>query len=198
MKQETLRWLVCPRKEEARPCRGTLQVEQVMSDWDEDPQESLEAILRCDGCETTYPVVCGIPILMDELPQYLRRNYYFIVGHCRAQGGLSDEMKTALLNYVLLDLKTGEEELFPTARRYNRETQLGFLTGIGPLTAITSKDRFQALLGIFIPVADGLFDLQGPVAGTHLLSMGTDQPSQGFLLHLCSLSKKGDVLRTRM
>ena len=132
MKQEALRWLVCPRKEEARPCQGTLQVEQVMNDWDEDPQESLEAILRCDGCKTTYPVVCGIPILMDELPQYLRRNYYFIVGFCRAQGSLSDEMQAALLNYVLLDLKSGEEELFPTARRYTRETQLDFLTEIGP------------------------------------------------------------------
>jgi len=132
MKQEALRWLVCPRKEGARPCHGTLQVEQAMSDWDEDPGESLEAILRCDGCKRTYPVVCGIPILMDELPQYLRRNYYFMVGCCRAQDSLSDEMQAALLNYVLLDLKTGEEELFPTSRRYTRRTQLGFLTAIGP------------------------------------------------------------------
>ncbi len=132
MKHQALRWLVCPRREGARPCHGTLQVQQAMSAWDEDPRESLEAILRCDGCKRTYPVVCGIPILMDELPKYLRRNYYFIVGSCRAQGSLSDEMQAALLNYVLLDLKTGEEELFPVARRYTRETQLGFLTAIGP------------------------------------------------------------------
>jgi uncharacterized protein YbaR (Trm112 family) len=124
MKQKALKWLVCPGKAGARPCHGTLQVEQAMSDWDEDPQESLEAILRCDGCKRTFPVVCGIPILMDELPKYLRRNYYFIVGSCRAVGSLSDEMQAALLNYVLLDLETGEEVLFPTARRYTREAQL--------------------------------------------------------------------------
>ncbi|MEE8076596.1 MAG: methyltransferase domain-containing protein [Candidatus Binatia bacterium] len=132
MKQEALESLVCPRREGARPCHGTLQVEQAISNWDEDPQESLEAILRCEGCKRTYPVVCGIPILMDELPQYLRDNYYFMVGCCQAQDSLSDEMQTALLNYVLLDLKTGEEEIFPTARRYTREAQLGFLTEIGP------------------------------------------------------------------
>lgn len=132
MKQEALKWLVCPRTEGDRPCYGTLRVEQAMSDWDEDPGEIREAILRCDGCKTTYPVVCGIPILMDELPQYLRRNYYFMVGCCRAQDSLSDEMQAALLNYVLLGLETAEEELFSTARRYTRETQLGFLTGIGP------------------------------------------------------------------
>ncbi len=132
MKQEVLRWLVCPAKAGARRCHGTLQVEQEMSVWDEDPQESLEAVLQCDSCKGTYPVVCGIPILMDELPKYLRRNYYFIVGCCRAVGSLSDEMQAALLNYVLLDLKTGEEELFPTAKRYTREAQLDFLTGMGP------------------------------------------------------------------
>ena len=132
MKQEALKWLVCPRKKGDRPCHGTLQVERAMSHWDEDPGEILEAILRCDGCKTTYPVVCGIPILMDELPQYLRRNYYFMVGCCLAQGSLSKEMQAALLNYVLLDLKSGEEELFPTARTYSRETQLDFLTEIGP------------------------------------------------------------------
>ena len=132
MKQESLKWLVCPRKEEARPCHGTLQVEQAMSDWEKDPEEILGGILRCDGCDSTYPVVCGIPILMDELPKYLRRNYYFMVGCCRAQDSLSDKMQAALLNYVLLDLKSGEEELFPTARTYTRETQLNFLTEIGP------------------------------------------------------------------
>ncbi len=132
MKQEALRLLVCPRRDGTRPCHGTLQVEQAISDWDKDPQESLEAILRCECCKRTYPVVCGIPILMDELPQYLRRNYYFIVGCCQAQGSLSDRMQTALLNYVLLDLKSPEEELFPVARTYTRESQLNFLTETGP------------------------------------------------------------------
>ncbi len=132
MKQKALKWLVCPRRKGESPCHGTLQIEQVMSHWDEDPQEILEAILRCDRCKITYPIVCGIPILMDELPKYLRHNYSFMVGCCRAQGSLSDEMQAALLNYVLLDLKTAEEDLFPTARTYTRDTQLGFRTAVGP------------------------------------------------------------------
>jgi len=153
MKQEALRWLVCPGREGARRCHGTLQVEQAMSDWDEDPQESLEAILRCDRCKTTYPVVCGIPILMNELPKYLRRNYYFMVGCCRAQGSLSDEMQAALLNYVLLDLKTGKEELFPTARRYTRQTQLDFLTEVGPYLCNHYDD-----LGSVVKPSDPLYE----------------------------------------
>jgi len=153
MKQEVLRWLVCPGRVGARRCHGTLKVEQAISDWDEDPQESLEAILRCVSCKRTFPVVCGIPILMDELPQYLRRNYYFIVGSCRAQGSLSDEMQAALLNYVLLDLKTGDEELFPTARRYTRESQLGFLTAIGPYLCNHYDD-----LGSLVKPSDPLYE----------------------------------------
>jgi len=153
MKQKALRWLVCTGKQGTRSCHGTLQVEQAISHWDEDPQESLEAILRCDCCKKTYPVVCGIPILMDELPKYLRRNFYLIVGCCRAQGGVSDEMKTALLNYVLLDLKTGEEELFPTARRFTRQTQLGFLTEVGPYLCNHYDD-----LGSVVKPSDPLYE----------------------------------------
>ncbi len=153
MKAETLKWLVCPRKEEARPCHGTLQIEQAMSHWDEDPREILEAILRCDGCKTSYPVVCGIPILMDELPEYLRRNYSFMVGCCRAQASLSDEMQAALLNYVLLDLKSGEEELFPAAKRYTRETQLDFLAEIGPYLCNHYDD-----LGSVVRASDPLYE----------------------------------------
>ena len=154
MKQEALEWLVCPHRKGARPCHGTLQIEQAISNWDEDPQESLEAILRCDRCKRTYPVVCGIPILMDELPKYLRRNYYFMVGSCRAQGSLSDEMQAALLNYVLLDLKTGEEELFPTGRRFTRQTQLALLTEVGPYLCNHYDD-----LGSVVKPSDPLYEV---------------------------------------
>ncbi len=153
MKQESLRWLVCPGREGAQSCHGTLQIEQEMSHWNEDPQESLEAILRCDGCKRTYPVVCGISILMDKLPQYLRRNYSVIVGCCRSQASLSDEMQAALLNYVLLDLKSGEEELFPRARRYTRETELDFLAETGPYLCNHYDD-----LGSLARRSDPLYD----------------------------------------
>ena len=153
MKQEALRLLVCPRREGTRPCHGKLQVEQVMNHWDKDPRESLEAILRCECCKRTYPVVCGIPILMDELPQYLRRNYYFIVGCCRAQDSLSDRMQTALLNYVLLDLKSPKEELFPVARTYTRESQLNFLTETGPYLCNHYDD-----LGSLVKPSDPLYE----------------------------------------
>jgi SAM-dependent methyltransferase len=63
-------------------------------------------------------------------------------------------MKTALLNYVLLDLKTAEEELFPSARKYTRETQLGFLTGIGPYLCNHYDD-----LGSFAKPSDPLYEV---------------------------------------
>ncbi len=153
MKQEVLKWLVCPRLEGTRPCHGTLQVERVMSHWGKDPQESLEAILRCEGCKATYPVVCGIPILMNELPKYLRHNYSFMVGCCRAQASLSDEMQAVLLNYVLSDLESAEEKLFPTERRFTRETQLDFLTEIGPYLCNHYDD-----LGSVVKSSDPLYE----------------------------------------
>ncbi len=132
MYSEALQVLACPRRVETRPCHGALRIEKSLTRWDQDPRDILEAILRCERCQSRYPIVCGIPILHYDTCKYLRKNYYFLVRSCQALACLSEAMQTELMNLVLLDLKSAHEELFPPQPRYTHETVLEFLTRVGP------------------------------------------------------------------
>ncbi|TLY29882.1 MAG: class I SAM-dependent methyltransferase [Nitrospirae bacterium] len=132
MRREVLSFLVCPRKKAARPCRGSLRVERVLKSWDQDVEDFLEAIVRCERCRAQYPVLCGIPILHPETPRFLRQNYYLLVEHAHALTCLSDAMRVELTNMALLDLKSASEEVFPPQRRFNRDEQQDFHARIGP------------------------------------------------------------------
>lgn len=129
---EALEVLICPRKDDARPCHGALHVERSLRHQDEDSQDILEAILQCDRCRARYPVICGIPILHHNTPRYLRQNYHFLVGSCQTLGCLSETMKTELMNLVLMDMKSAREELFPPQRKYTRVGRLDFRAEVGP------------------------------------------------------------------
>ncbi|MFQ5857609.1 MAG: methyltransferase domain-containing protein [Anaerolineae bacterium] len=148
---EALEVLVCPRRVDARPCHGALHIERLLTHDDEDPRDILEAILRCERCQARYPVVGGIPILHYDTPKYLRNNYYFLVGSCQALGCLSEAMQTELMNQVLLDLKSVQEELFPPQRKYTREGVLDFLTQVGPYLC-NHYDDLASIVGLHDPL----------------------------------------------
>ncbi len=160
MHPEALDVLVCPRRQEARPCHGALHIKSSLTHWDEDPGDILEAILQCERCKATYPVVCGIPILHYETSKYLRNNYYFIVGSCQALECLSEAMQVELMNHLLLDLESVDEELFPPQRRYTRETVLDFLTNMGPYLC----NHYDDLAAVVKP-HDPLYDFLTGYAG---------------------------------
>lgn len=152
MQLDALRWLVCPGRTGTRACHGSLRVERVLTTWAEDPQDLLEGTLRCARCRAEYPIVCGIPILHHDTPKYLRNNYHFLVGSCRALGCLSDTLRAALLQQVLLDLRKPEEELFPPQPKYTRKGRLDFLTQVGPYLC----NHYDNLAEV-VPPADPLY-----------------------------------------
>lgn len=152
MQRDALRWLVCPRRTGTRACHGSLRLERVLTTWAEDPQDLLEGILRCARCRAEYPIVCGIPILHHDTPKYLRNHYHFLVGSGRALGCLSDSLRAALLQQVLLDLRKPEEELFPAQPKYTREGRLDFLTQVGPYLC----NHYDNLAEV-VPPADPLY-----------------------------------------
>jgi len=93
--------------------------------------EILEGILRCNRCKAEYPILLGIPILMENIKKYLRENYYYLTGVSRLNGNLSQKMHSYLMSQILLTLKSPKEKLFPKQRRYNRNTASNFLRGSG-------------------------------------------------------------------
>lgn len=121
MDKRALSDLVCPNKKERYPCGGRLSLFNYKS-YKKKPNEVREGIVRCKICGEEFPILEGILILMDEVKKYLRKNYYYITGLCRAKGMLSRQMDRFIVNEVLKDLNSPKEELFPKQQRYNRVT----------------------------------------------------------------------------
>jgi len=66
----TLHWLRCPRQIDGRPiCAGALSVLEAKK------KKSTDVIfgtLSCKKCESTYPILAGVAILVNDVEQYLQ------------------------------------------------------------------------------------------------------------------------------
>ncbi|MFO0572469.1 MAG: methyltransferase domain-containing protein [Polyangia bacterium] len=97
MKRDSLHVLACPCAGAKGPCRSPLTVEEKDGSplvEAADPRHGIiEGVLRCSGCGATFPIVCGLPILIPELKDYLRANYALLISMAAQIGEpLSDKM----------------------------------------------------------------------------------------------------------
>jgi len=129
MDRKILENLMCPSRSGKNHCRGYLKVKKNLSS-EKRSLEIREGVLNCSRCDEEYPILLGIPILMIDIKEYLRQNYYFLTGVAHLNGGLSQEMHSYLVSRILLTLRDSKEALFPQQRRYNRATYSDFLKGI--------------------------------------------------------------------
>lgn len=121
--------MVCPAKAGRHLCQGDLKLKKSIT-YENHSSEISEGTLKCTRCKAEYPILLGIPILMENIKKYLRENYYYLTGVSRLNEGMSQEMHSFLMSQILLDLKSPREKLFPKQRRYNRNTASNFLRGI--------------------------------------------------------------------
>lgn len=122
--------LACVRKVDNRICGGRLRFKRTMARFEDSRDEIKEGVLTCSQCQEQYPVLLGIPILMPEIPKFLRANYYWLMGVCRFNGGLGPEMQAYLVAQILRDLEKADEELFPGQERYGRAQASDFFRRI--------------------------------------------------------------------
>ena len=99
MRQSLLKDLACPSALTGKRCLGTLKL-TLSPEPRFDPQDSdelIEARLECDTCGASYPVLCGVAILVPEPTPYLQRHYKTILGLAlESELGLSPAMRTHL------------------------------------------------------------------------------------------------------
>jgi SAM-dependent methyltransferase/uncharacterized protein YbaR (Trm112 family) len=83
MKRDSLQVLACPCAGPKGPCRSPLTVEEKdgspLVEAADPAHGIIEGVLRCSACGASFPIVCGLPILIPELKDYLRGNYALMV-----------------------------------------------------------------------------------------------------------------------
>lgn len=129
MDKKILKDLACPSKSNRNLCQGRLRLKKCITS-ESRSSEIREGVLKCTKCRAEYPILSGIPILMQDIKEYLRENYYHLIGVSRLNGVLSQEMHSHLMSQILLNLKSPTEKLFPKQRRYNKNAAFNFSRGI--------------------------------------------------------------------
>lgn len=97
MKRDSLHVLACPCAGPKGPCRSPLTVEEKdgspLVEAADPGHGIIEGVLRCSGCGATFPILCGLPILIPELKDYLRANHALMISMAAQIGEpLSDKM----------------------------------------------------------------------------------------------------------
>jgi len=90
MEMPLLRLLRCPVSTDGRRCLSPLSIDTAAADpvlfSGEGEDDLAEAVLRCDGCGARYPVICGVPVLPSSVVDWIRRNYWFLLGFVEEMG----------------------------------------------------------------------------------------------------------------
>jgi SAM-dependent methyltransferase/uncharacterized protein YbaR (Trm112 family) len=69
--------LACPSSLTGSRCLGTLHLAQAPAPRFDpsDPDEIMEGVLECQACGQSYPVLCGVTVLLPDVNAYLSRHY---------------------------------------------------------------------------------------------------------------------------
>ena len=79
MRKNILTYLICPKRIKAKACNNKLILGEVFSFFKSNSQEIREGYLKCKACNSRFPIFFGIPVLISNLSEYLRDNFYIIL-----------------------------------------------------------------------------------------------------------------------
>lgn len=96
MKLSILSDIVCPSAKDEMPCHGSLTLAEDFPTLG-DERDIVEGLLRCADCGASYPILCGLPILLPETLTWLRKNYTVVLSVAAGQGM---PLSRAMLDYL--------------------------------------------------------------------------------------------------
>jgi SAM-dependent methyltransferase/uncharacterized protein YbaR (Trm112 family) len=80
----------CPATAAGQHCHSLLHLDYAAADpvyfAGREAEDLAEGVLRCGECNTPYPVLCGVPVLLRSVDDWIRGNYYFLLGFSSEMG----------------------------------------------------------------------------------------------------------------
>jgi len=120
MKLTTLQDLICPcclereRIESPLSIASSIPVRTTGSGKAPDIQE---AILTCQRCESDYPVLAGVLILVPDVGAYMRKQFSSIISRCCLDGSISPQLLAYLLGRGYHLAKVEAREYYDAPRK---------------------------------------------------------------------------------
>ncbi len=172
MKTNTLELLRCVKGTNKGSCSGMLQVNNIAMPAvyaTGDSNELLEGLLQCQKCQTQYPVLAGVAIIVPQLLTHLRDNYATILQLTMDLGGIGARMRAWMSEKKIYWDRTKSSE----SQRYSGAARLNVYLGAhyDDLSACLPPEHpLNKILQTIYPqdLYMSLMDMAGP----HLLTEG--------------------------
>ena len=155
MKENILTYLACPKK--IKTCRNELVLDEVFSFFKSGTKEVKEGYLKCRTCGSRFPIFFGIPVLISNLSEYLRDNFYIILELSKRYGQVNRNLVADSLLLAKKAKPKDKKELFDqTKKQYARRAKTLFENNY----IINHYDNFSALAKSDEPLYDFLKEYQ--------------------------------------
>ena len=153
MNENILKYLACPKKIKAKTCHNELVLDEVFSYFKSSTKEIKEGYLKCKACRSRFPIFFGIPVLISDMPKYLRDNFYIILELSKRYGQINRNLAADSLLLAKQAKPKDKKELFgQTKRQYARRVKAIFENNY----IINHYDSFLALARTDEPMYDFL------------------------------------------
>lgn len=127
MKENILTYLACPNKIKAKACHNELVLDEVFSFFKSSTEEIKEGYIKCKACGIRFPIFFGIPILISDMPGYLRNNFYLILQLSKRYGQINRNLVADSLLLTKKAKPKDKKELFAqTKKQYARRVKAIF------------------------------------------------------------------------
>src|SRR5690349_14250389 len=93
MRTDLIPHLVCPAEIGSQRCGETLELSDTpLPVRSGDSADLHEAVLRCRACQTGYPIISGVAILVPKVRSWLRTHYYYLLAGASQAGGIGPDL----------------------------------------------------------------------------------------------------------
>lgn len=121
MKENILTYLACPKKIKRKTCHNELVLNEVFSYFKSSTKEIKEGYLKCKSCGMRFPIFFGIPVLVSNLSEYLRDNFYIVLELSKRYGRINRNLVADSLLLAKRAKPKDKKELFDHTKKQYAE-----------------------------------------------------------------------------
>jgi len=128
MERSLLNKIICPTIVNGSRCGGRLFLHEDEVGplfHGENQEEIIEGALCCSKCGMFYPVLLGVPVLLDGIRSFLRYGIKLIAGFIETHGKMRSSMRKFINNEILRAMKHKDEPVAPISTEYKGMTADG-------------------------------------------------------------------------
>lgn len=150
MKEEIIKYFICPHQEKSKICREELVLDEVFDYFKSGGlNEIKEGYLKCKSCGSRFPIFFGIPVLVSNMTDFLRWNISHLKVLSQTHGQINKKM---IEDAMLLLLKKTPKKEWSRLFHITPNTSSKMINGPKDCYFVNHYDSLLTLVGADHPL----------------------------------------------